>query len=148
MTPEQVALVQVSFGKVLPIQDTAARLFYARLFELDPSLEDLFHTDMTEQGRRLMAAIENVVRHLEDLERILPTVRELGRRHAGYGVEPRHYDTVAAALLWTLEQGLGDAFTDDTKQAWATAYGVLSSTMIDAGEAQTPQPHDGDARLT
>ncbi len=140
MTPEQIILVQNSFGKVLPIQETAAQLFYGRLFELDPSLEHLFHTDMTEQGRRLMGAIDNVVRHLEDLESILPTIRDLGRRHAGYGVEPRHYDTVAAALLWTLEQGLGDDFTDDTKQAWATAYGLLSSTMMDAAQSQTAQP--------
>ena len=133
MTPEQITLVQNSFSKVVPIQDTAAHLFYTRLFELDPSLESLFQSDMNQQGRKLMAAISFVVQGLNDLERILPVIRELGRRHTGYGVEPRHYETVAAALLWTLEQGLGDDFTNDTKQAWATAYGLLSSTMIEAG---------------
>ena len=133
MTPEQITLVQNSFSKVVPIQDTAAHLFYTRLFELDPSLESLFQSDMNQQGHKLMAAISFVVQGLNDLERILPVIRELGRRHTGYGVEPRHYETVAAALLWTLEQGLGDDFTNDTKQAWATAYGLLSSTMIEAG---------------
>lgn len=133
MTPEQIALVQDSFRKVVLIKDTAAQLFYAHLFELDPSLKSLFQSDMTQQGRKLMAAMGIVVQGLNNLKLVLPMVQELGRRHAGYGVEPQHYETVAAALLWTLEQGLGNDFTEDTKQAWATAYGLLASTMIEAG---------------
>lgn len=133
MTPEQITVIQDGFCKVAAIRDTAARLFYGRLFDLDPSLENLFHGDMKQQGRKLMAAMGIIVHGLNDLERILPLVQELGRRHAGYGVDPRHYETVAAALLWTLEQGLGDDFTDEARQAWTTAYSLLSSTMIEAG---------------
>jgi nitric oxide dioxygenase len=136
MTPEQIAIVQTGFRKVAAIRDTAAHLFYERLFELDPGLRHLFHGDMEQQGQKLMMALSLVVRGLNDLERILPMVRELGRRHAGYGVDPRHYETVGAALIWTLEQGLGDDFTDDALQAWAAAYDLLSSTMIEAGTRQ------------
>ena len=136
MTPEQIALVQSGFPKVAAIRDTAAQLFYARLFQLDPSLESLFHGDIEQQGRKLMDAIAAVVQALNDLDGILPAIQDLGRRHAGYGVDPRHYRTVGAALLWTLEQGLGDDFTDDARRAWAAAYGLLSSTMIEAGERE------------
>ena len=132
MTPEQISLVQDSFNKVVPISDTAAELFYARLFELDPRLKRLFRGDMSTQGRRLMTMISAAVHGLDDLESIVPAVRSLGIRHVAYGVEPEHYETVGAALLWTLQQGLGDDFTEDAREAWAAVYGQLSSTMIEA----------------
>lgn len=132
MTPEQVTLVTTSWEKVKPISDTAAELFYGKLFELDPSLKALFTGDMTEQGRKLMAMINTAVNSLKNVEAIVPAVQDLGRRHVGYGVTDAHYDTVAAALLWTLEQGLGDAFTNDVKQAWTDTYVLLATTMKDA----------------
>jgi hemoglobin-like flavoprotein len=109
-----------------------AELFYARLFRLDPRLENLFHGDMKRHGRKLMVALGFFAHGLSDLGRTLPLVEDLGRRHAGYGAQPHHYETVAAALLWTLEYCLGDDFTDETRQAWIAAYGLLSSTMIEA----------------
>jgi hemoglobin-like flavoprotein len=131
--------VQESFALVAPIAETAAELFYGRLFELDPSLRDLFHGDMREQGRKLMQMLTVAVRGLDHLEEIVPAVQALGRRHAGYGVLDEHFETVGAALLWTLEQGLGSAFTPAVAQAWATAYNVLASTMKDAmAEASLP----------
>ena len=132
MTPEQKELVQNSFEQVLPIADVAAELFYERLFELDPSLRHLFRGDMKEQGRALMAMIKVAVAGLDKLEKIVPAVQSLGRRHATYGVTDAHYDTVAAALLWTLEQGLGEAFTPDVKGAWVEVYTILATTMKDA----------------
>jgi hemoglobin-like flavoprotein len=129
MTPEQIALVQSSFAQVLPIADTAAALFYSRLFELDPSLKPLFKGDMQEQGRKLMTMIRVVVNGLNRLDQLVPAVQELGRRHARYGVQDHHYDTVAVALLWTLGQGLGAGFTRETEAAWATAYALLAETM-------------------
>src|SRR5215213_4933586 len=129
MTPEQIALVQISFAQVLPIADTAAALFYSRLFELDPSLKPLFKGDMAEQGRKLMTMIRVVVNGLNRLDELVPAVQELGRRHARYGVRDEHYDTVGAALLWTLSQGLGARFTSETEAAWATAYTLLAETM-------------------
>lgn len=129
MTPQTIALVQDSFRKVTPIADTAAELFYTRLFSLDPALKPLFTGDMKQQGRKLMSMIATAVNGLNDLGALVPAVEALGKRHAGYGVKPEHYATVATALLWTLEQGLGDAFTDDVKSAWVEVYGVLSSTM-------------------
>jgi len=132
MTPEQKDLVQYTFKEVLPIADTAAKLFYGKLFELDPELEPLFKGDMEEQGRKLMQMISAAVNGLDDLDSIVPAVEQLGKRHVGYGVKDEHYDTVAAALLWTLEQGLGTAFTPDAKEAWTVVYGILANTMKSA----------------
>jgi hemoglobin-like flavoprotein len=132
MTPKQISLVQSTWAKVVPIKDQAAGLFYRILFEMDPALKPLFKGDMAEQGRKLTAMIGTAVSGLTDLPSIVPAVQDLGRRHVKYGVQDAHYDTVGAALLWTLEQGLGEAFTPEAKEAWATAYGVLASTMKDA----------------
>lgn len=132
MTPEQISLVQKSFDMVPA--ETAADLFYARLFELDPSLRPLFKGDMKTQGAKLMGMIAIAVQGLSNLDRIVPAVQDLGVRHAGYGVTPDHYDTVGSALLWTLEKGLGEQFTDDVREAWTAAYILLSSTMLDAAE--------------
>lgn len=136
MTPTQVELVQTTWEKVVPIADTAAALFYGKLFELDPTLRPLFTSDIKEQGKKLMQMITIAVRGLNDLDKLVPAVQELGRRHVGYGVKDEHYATVGTALLWTLEKGLGDAFTPDVKEAWATVYGVLADTMKKA--AATP----------
>jgi hemoglobin-like flavoprotein len=133
MTPEQKVLVQTSFAKVGPIAETAATLFYNRLFELDPTLRSLFTGDITEQGRKLMAMLALAVNGLDRLPELVPVVEQLGVRHVRYGVTDEHYDTVAAALLWTLEQGLGKDFTPDVKDAWVVVYGVLASTMKGAG---------------
>lgn len=129
MTPEQALLVKTSWAKVLPISETAAELFYGKLFELDPTLKSLFKGDMKEQGAKLMKMINTAVNGLDKLEDIVPAVQQLGVRHVGYGVKNEDYDTVGTALLWTLETGLADAFTDDVKDAWATVYGVLADTM-------------------
>ena len=132
MNTEQITLVQNTFDKVKPISDTAAHLFYSRLFELDPSLKSLFKSEIKEQGRKLMQALAFVVKGLSKPETILPVVEDLGRRHTDYGVESTHYDTVGSALLWTLEQGLGSDFTPEVKEAWAAAYGLLSQVMQEA----------------
>ena len=132
MTPRQIELVQKSWRQVLPISDTAAWLFYKELFRLDPGLKALFRGDMKEQGRKLMAMISVAVQGLARPETLVPAVQDLGRRHARYGVRPQHYDTVAAALLWTLGHGLGQAFTPEVKAAWVETYGVLAKTMKQA----------------
>jgi hemoglobin-like flavoprotein len=135
MTPEKVALVRSSWQQVFPIQDTAAQLFYGRLFELDPSLRSLFRGDMVEQGRKLMAMINTVVVSLDKLGPILATIEDMGRRHVAYGVTEAHYDTVGSALLWTLGKGLGEQFTPAIEDAWTEAYGTLASAMKQAAYA-------------
>jgi hemoglobin-like flavoprotein len=132
MTPAQVELIRSSWAQVVPISDKAAELFYGKLFELDPSVRALFTGDMAEQGQKLMRMIGTAVNGLDRLDEIVPAVQQLGVRHVEYGVKDEHYDTVGAALLWTLETGLGDAFTEETKEAWATVYGVLADTMKSA----------------
>jgi hemoglobin-like flavoprotein len=129
MTPEQITLVRDNFAKVAPIAPAAAAMFYDRLFALDPGLRSLFKGDMAEQGRKLMAMIGTAVANLDRLGDIVPAVQALGQRHAGYGVTPGHYDTVANALLWTLEQGLGPDFTPAAREAWTSCYVVLSGQM-------------------
>ena len=128
-TETQIAIVQRTFASIAPIADDAAVLFYARLFELDPTLRSMFKGDMTEQRRKLMQMLSAAVKGLQRLDRLVPVVEDLGRRHAGYGVTDEHYATVGAALLWTLEMGLGRAFTPEVEEAWAAVYGLLASTM-------------------
>jgi hemoglobin-like flavoprotein len=135
LTTEQIALVKGSWSKVVPIADTAAGLFYGRLFEMDPSLRSMFKGDMKVQGEKLMKMITVAVDNLERLDEIVPAVQELGVRHLEYGVKNSQYDTVGAALLWTLGQGLGDAFTDDVRKAWTDVYMLLAGTMKEAATA-------------
>lgn len=135
MNPQKIALVRSSWQQVLPIQDTAAQLFYGQLFELDPSVRSLFKGDMTEQGRKLMAMINTVVNSLDALGPILGTIEALGRRHVAYGVTEAHYDTVGNALIWTLGQGLGQQFTPAVEDAWAEAYNTLATAMKQAAYA-------------
>jgi hemoglobin-like flavoprotein len=133
MTPEQIQAVQDSFAKVVPISEQAAALFYGRLFEIAPDVKPLFRADMKEQGRKLMATLAVVVNGLGNLEAILPAASALAKRHVSYGVSAAHYAPVGAALLWTLERGLGPQWTLQLAAAWGEAYGVLADFMI--GEA-------------
>lgn len=129
MTPMQIQLVQVTWAKVVPIKDTAAEIFYGKLFEMDPALKPLFKGDMKAQGAKLMSMINTAVNGLTRLDQIVPAVESLGKRHVGYGVKDQHYDTVAGALLYTLEKGLGPAFTPEVKQSWTDAYMLLAGVM-------------------
>jgi hemoglobin-like flavoprotein len=128
----QITLVQRSWSKVLPISETAADLFYNWLFETDPSTKELFKGDMKEQGVRFMQMITAAVNGLNDLDALVLAVQDLGRRHGGYGVTEAHYGSMASALLWTLEQGLGEDFTPDVKTAWTETYMLLAGVMQDA----------------
>jgi nitric oxide dioxygenase len=132
ITPTQIALIQTSFARVAPTAATTADLFYGRLFKTAPRLRVLFPDDLSEQKTKLMTMLGIVVGGLDRLETLMPAVRALGQRHRGYGITAEDFYPVGSALLWTLEQGLGDAFTAETKDAWVTAYGVLSQEMIEA----------------
>ena len=130
MTPTQIRLVQESFSKVAPISEQAAVIFYGRLFEVAPSVRALFPDDMSEQRKKLMATLAVVVNGLTDLPAVLPAASALAKRHVGYGAKPEHYPVVGGALLWTLEKGLGEAWTPELAEAWTAAYGLLSGYMI------------------
>lgn len=132
MTPDQIRIVQETWAKLLPIKDVAAQLFYAKLFELEPSLRNLFPGDMAGQGQKLMQVMDVTVNGLHRLARIVPAVQALGRRHVGYGVTDQHYDLVAEALLWTLAKGLDTEFTQEVEEAWTDAYNLLATTMREA----------------
>ncbi|MEL6478670.1 MAG: globin family protein [Pseudomonadota bacterium] len=140
MTPEQVKLVQDSFQKVVPIADKAADIFYDRLFEVAPEVRPLFASDMSRQKEVLMQTLGTAVQNLNDVESILPVLKDLGAKHVGYGVKDEHYDTVGGALLFTLEKGLGDAWNDDLKSAWTETYGTVAGVMKEAAaEAAVPK---------
>jgi hemoglobin-like flavoprotein len=132
MTPRQIELVQSSFKMVVPNLESAAMTFYDRLFQLDPSLRRMFHGPQAEQARKLGHVLTIVVNGLSRPQQILSAVEELGRRHLNYGVRQEQYATVGAALLWTLQTGLGEAFTSEVREAWTCAYMFLSSTMRQA----------------
>jgi len=130
MTPDQVKLVQQSFARVVPIADKAAEIFYDRLFEIAPAVRSLFHGDMAEQRRRLMATLAVVVNGLNNLPSVLPAASALAKRHVSYGVKPEHYSVVGEALLWTLARGLGPQWSSEVAAAWTAAYATLSGYMI------------------
>ena len=142
MTPEQIALVQDSFKKVVPIAANAADLFYDRLFAIAPEFRALFPQDLRDQKKKLIAMLATVVANLHELEKMLPAVQDLGRRHMTYGVTADHYTPVGEALLWALEQGLGTDFTPAVKAAWNEAYLTLSGAMKNAatGDIQAGSP--------
>jgi len=136
MTPEQKKIVQRTWRLVVPIADKAATLFYDRLFEIDPSTRPMFRAEtLAEQRKKLVQILAAAVSGLDDLDALVPVVKDLGRRHAGYGVTAAHYDSVGQALLWTLEQGLGAAWTPEAKAAWTVVYGLIASVMQDAAES-------------
>ncbi|WP_420426350.1 globin family protein [Algiphilus sp.] len=132
MSPEQIQRVQHSFALVAPIADQAAALFYDRLFTQHPEVRPLFSGDIKRQGAMLMQTLALAVKHLHEPQEIMEPLRALGRRHVGYGVKEAHYPLVGDALLWTLEQGLGEAFDAETREAWAAAYGLLAGVMCEA----------------
>ena len=134
MTPSEIQLVKTSFAAVVPISTQAGELFSKRLFELDPSLRAMFAEDMTEQTQKLMQVLATVANGLDRLDTLVPAIERLGAKHVAYGVKDQHYDTVGKALIWTLAQGLGEAFTQEVKEAWLTAYFVLASTMKAAAQ--------------
>ena len=129
MTPYQIELIRRTFELVAPVADLAALLFYKRLFELDPSLQPLFRSDIKEQGTKLMQMLAASVRLLEKPETLVPVLEDLGRRHVHYGVRDEHYDTVGEALLWMLGEMLGKDFSPAVRDAWTTLYEVVATTM-------------------
>jgi nitric oxide dioxygenase len=131
MTPGQIDLIQASFEKVAPHAELAASMFYGRLFEIAPAVKPLFKGDIKEQGRKLMATLGVVVGSLNNLDAIVPVVKSLALKHVGYGVKADDYQSVGAALIWTLKEALGEGFGDDTRDAWLAAYSILSQVMID-----------------
>ena len=129
MTPQQIALVQSSFLSVAPIASQAAELFYDRLFEIAPDVRRLFPADLSVQKVKLMGMLATAVNNLHQIDALLPSLRQLGERHRDYGVSADQFEPVGAALLWTLEQGLGSAFTPEVNKAWSEAYRALARAM-------------------
>ena len=134
MNDHTIQLVRDSFDLVEPIAPQAAALFYANLFAIDPSVKPLFRGDMIQQGERLMSMIGLAVAKLDQPDTLMPALQGLGQRHAGYGVRDAHYDSVGVALLKTLRQGLGVAFTDEVEEAWIIVYGEIASAMKEAAK--------------
>jgi hemoglobin-like flavoprotein len=129
ITTEQVELVQSSFQQVLPIADAAGTLLYERIFFLAPESRALFDEDIAPQAKRLMGAVKVAVDGLHRLDEVGPFLVKLGARHVHYGVQPELLAVGADALLWTLEQGLGEAFTSDVRDAWVAAWNVIADAM-------------------
>jgi hemoglobin-like flavoprotein len=135
ITSDDVRRVRESFALVIPIKEAAADLFYSRLFEIAPQVRGLFPQDLRDQKRKLMAMFATAVAGLHNLDRLVPAVKNLGARHVGYGAKAEHYAVVGEALLWTLERGLGEAFTPDVRQASTRVYSTLAAVM-QAGAAE------------
>jgi hemoglobin-like flavoprotein len=134
MNEDQKNLVRQTFAQIAPIAPLAANLFYTRLFAIDPSTQALFTHEpgspgMAQQGTKLMQMLGVAVANLDTFDTITPAISALGQRHTTYGVEPAHYASVGTALLWTLEQGLGDAYTAEVAAAWTALYTQIAGVM-------------------
>ena len=136
MTPDQIRLIQETFDFIRPSMSVVTEMFYTRLFHVAPEMRELFPDDMKEQRRKLRAMLAHLVDNLTGLEELVPAIQELGCRHTKYAADRSDYNTVSDALIWTLEQGLGEMFTDEVREAWAAAFDTLSEIMIEAAEAQ------------
>jgi hemoglobin-like flavoprotein len=135
MDQQTISVVQSTWKSLEVIAPKAAELFYRNLFAADPTLQSLFKSDMHEQGKKLMQVLGTAVSQLNDLDPLVPALQALGARHKGYGVRDAHYETVGSALLKTLGQGLGSAFTPEVEQAWALVYKTMATVMIEAGKS-------------
>ena len=135
MTPSQIQLVQSTLPQLVAMKEDVARLFYFRLFQLDPALRSLFKSDLGQQGQKVMAMLGTLISGLNRVDQVAPILRDLGRRHVGYGVQDRDYATVGTALLWTLERGLGAAFTTDMRDSWIATYFLVSQTMLEGAKS-------------
>jgi hemoglobin-like flavoprotein len=131
-----VAELRRTWALVEQIADEAAQLFYARLFELDPSLRLLFHTDPVVQRQKLMEALALIVTCADQPNAVLPMLSALGERHAGYGVREEHYASAGEALLWTLDQGLGLLHTREAREAWVATYQFVATAMCGGSNAR------------
>lgn len=138
MHSSAIAIVQQTYAEASADQETAAALFYNRLFELDPTLRALFMHDIEQQGAKLILTLRLAVKGLNTPETIRPMVTELGKRHVSYGVKPDHYAIVGQALLWMLQQRLGEAYTDEVENAWQQAYALLRDMMTQSDGEPTP----------
>ena len=132
VTAAQKQLVQTSFKLVEEKADIAADLFYQRLFDAAPELRSLFPEDLRDQKKKLMGALKVLVNTLDNPDKLIPILEDMGRKHKGYGVVEDHYVPVADALVWTLEEGLGAAFTEEVRHAWTALYSAVASIMIEA----------------
>jgi hemoglobin-like flavoprotein len=143
MDETQKELVRATFAKVAPIADQAGMMLYQNIFAMDPSLRRLFKTDIQSQARKVIGVLATAIAHLDRLDEVMPTVRELGRKHVAYGVSEKDYDTVGAALLKTLEAALGEAFTPAVRGAWAACYAAITNEM----KAAAASACESDAQL-
>lgn len=147
MTTEQKQLIRNSFRLVLPIASTAATLFYERLFSIAPHIQPLFTSDIKEQGKKLMAMLGSIVSMLDSPDKLVPMLTNLGKRHMEYGVKTEYFTPVGEALIWTLQQGLGEHFTEEVKQAWLTAFDTIQTVMGNAMDEQTTLPEQNPALI-
>lgn len=129
MNSNQIRLVRQTFGAIESDKEAVGTLFYHRLFEIDPSLQALFKGDMKAQANMLLTSIGMAVHGLHDPDTLLPQIQSLGQRHASYGAAPADFDTFSAALMWTLQQSLADAFTPEVHQAWIGAFEFIRMAM-------------------
>jgi hemoglobin-like flavoprotein len=134
MTDSNILAVKNSWSYIMFQSEEFSGLFYQKLFELNPSLRHLFKGNIEEQGSKLMRMLTMIIARLQRLQDIETEVKALGHRHVGYGTRPEHYQTVGQALLWSLENALGDRWSEETRKAWTEAYTIMANTMLQGAQ--------------
>jgi hemoglobin-like flavoprotein len=131
LSADEIERVRNSFDRLWPMSSRTADLFYERLFEIAPGVRPMFRPDMDEQKRKFISTLAVIVGTLDDTTRLVPLTVALARQHSDYGIQAKHYDVVGQALLWSLEQGLGQDWTPSLADSWSKAYGIVSGFMIE-----------------
>lgn len=128
--------LETSFDLVAPRGEELVEIFYARLFDVAPAVIPLFaSTDIKRQQAMLLAALVLLRKSLRDLDAVVPTLRQLGARHVGYGARPEHYPVVGDVLIAAMAEVAGDAWGPRFAQAWGEAFAVVAGVMLEgAGE--------------
>lgn len=145
VTAEQVYLLRKSFAIVERHPEVAALVFYRELFLIEPGLRGLFRNDIAAQAAKLMEMLSAAIRLLDEPARLIPVLEDLGRRHAGYGVEARHYAVVRQALVAMLRRVLDRELTPEVRAAWGALYDVVEASMLRGAATVGADPGSGPA---
>jgi hemoglobin-like flavoprotein len=132
MTTEQVRIIKNTWRSLQGVDATLlGDVFYSRLFLKEPSLRKMFQVPREIQAKKLIDMLDMIVSRLDRLDEVSEDIRQLGKRHVGYGVKAKHYEDVGNALLWTVSKGLGKDWNKEVETAWTACYLMLTRAMLD-----------------
>ena len=127
----EAEILRTSFDLLTPNVNKIVSRFYDELFVHFPGVKPMFaNTTKAKQSKMLIAALKLVIANLDNPDKLVPVLQEMGKRHKGYGAEPEHYSAVAETLLSVMKEIAGKAWTKQVHQAWSEALNLVAETML------------------